>query len=119
MDFATPDAKTIAITMSENHLEGRKLLIKDGEIRARTQYSRPYFLTSAIFQAMTSLAVLQHLSLRLPQIMQLLAKDLRKFRPQASQNPPRKFLLLRSSRLVPAYSWETWVLRRRTKRFGK
>lgn len=48
MDFATPDAKTIAITMSENHLEGRKLLIKDGEIRARTQYSRPYFLTSAI-----------------------------------------------------------------------
>ena len=30
VDFATPDAKTIAITMSENPLEGRRLLIKDG-----------------------------------------------------------------------------------------
>ncbi|PIL37016.1 hypothetical protein GSI_00708 [Ganoderma sinense ZZ0214-1] len=31
VDFATPDAKTVAITMSENHLEGRRLLIKDGD----------------------------------------------------------------------------------------
>ncbi len=30
VDFATPDAKTVAVTMSENHLEGRRLLIKDG-----------------------------------------------------------------------------------------
>ena len=30
VDFATPDAKNIAIAMSENHLEGRRLLIKDG-----------------------------------------------------------------------------------------
>jgi RNA recognition motif-containing protein len=30
VDFATSDAKVIAITMSEGHLEGRKLLIKDG-----------------------------------------------------------------------------------------
>ncbi|KAI1789545.1 hypothetical protein LXA43DRAFT_1062781 [Ganoderma leucocontextum] len=30
VDFATPDAKTVAITMSENPLEGRRLLIKDG-----------------------------------------------------------------------------------------
>ncbi|KAI0268214.1 hypothetical protein BC834DRAFT_923290 [Gloeopeniophorella convolvens] len=30
VDFATPDAKTIAIAMSEKHLEGRRLLIKDG-----------------------------------------------------------------------------------------
>lgn len=30
VDFATPDAKTLAITLSENNLDGRKLLIKDG-----------------------------------------------------------------------------------------
>lgn len=30
MDFATPDAKTLAVTLSENPLDGRKLLIKDG-----------------------------------------------------------------------------------------
>ena len=30
VDFATPDAKTIAITLSENPLDGRRLLIKDG-----------------------------------------------------------------------------------------
>lgn len=30
VDFATPDAKTVAITLSENHLDGRRLLIKDG-----------------------------------------------------------------------------------------
>ena len=40
VDFATPDAKTIAITMSESHLDGRKLLIKDGE------WSGPTELTS-------------------------------------------------------------------------
>lgn len=48
VDFATPDAKTIAITMSENHLEGRKLLIKDGENPARTLVIYTIFLTSAI-----------------------------------------------------------------------
>ena len=37
MDFATPDAKTIAITMSERHLDGRKLLIKDGEWSGLTE----------------------------------------------------------------------------------
>ncbi|KAI0315975.1 hypothetical protein OF83DRAFT_1129364 [Amylostereum chailletii] len=31
VDFATPDAKIVAISMSENHLDGRKLLIKDGD----------------------------------------------------------------------------------------
>jgi hypothetical protein len=31
VDFATSDAKTIAITLSEGNLDGRKLLIKDGE----------------------------------------------------------------------------------------
>ncbi|KAF7302082.1 hypothetical protein MIND_00774900 [Mycena indigotica] len=31
VDFASPDAKTIAITMSEQNLLGRKLLIKDGD----------------------------------------------------------------------------------------
>ena len=31
VDFATPDAKTVAITLSENPLDGRRLLIKDGE----------------------------------------------------------------------------------------
>ncbi|EKM59782.1 uncharacterized protein PHACADRAFT_137996 [Phanerochaete carnosa HHB-10118-sp] len=31
VDFATPEAKTIAITLSENPLDGRKLLIKDGD----------------------------------------------------------------------------------------
>ncbi|EIW61325.1 uncharacterized protein TRAVEDRAFT_162400 [Trametes versicolor FP-101664 SS1] len=31
VDFATPDAKTVAITMSENNLDGRRLLIKDGD----------------------------------------------------------------------------------------
>ncbi|KAI0772094.1 hypothetical protein BD413DRAFT_548290 [Trametes elegans] len=31
VDFATPDAKTIAITRSENPLDGRRLLIKDGD----------------------------------------------------------------------------------------
>jgi hypothetical protein len=30
VDFATPDAKKAAITMSEMPLEGRRLLIKDG-----------------------------------------------------------------------------------------
>lgn len=30
MDFATPEAKNAAILMSESHLEGRRLLIKDG-----------------------------------------------------------------------------------------
>ena len=30
VDFATSDAKTIAITLSENPLDGRRLLIKDG-----------------------------------------------------------------------------------------
>ncbi|GJE84512.1 RNA-binding domain-containing protein [Phanerochaete sordida] len=30
VDFATPDAKTVAIALSENPLDGRKLLIKDG-----------------------------------------------------------------------------------------
>ncbi|KIK67578.1 hypothetical protein GYMLUDRAFT_237810 [Collybiopsis luxurians FD-317 M1] len=31
VDFATPDAKTVAITLSERPLLGRKLLIKDGD----------------------------------------------------------------------------------------
>ncbi|KAH9918183.1 uncharacterized protein BXZ73DRAFT_53090 [Epithele typhae] len=31
VDFATADAKTVAIAMSENHLDGRRLLIKDGD----------------------------------------------------------------------------------------
>ncbi|KAI0824775.1 hypothetical protein BC628DRAFT_1377669 [Trametes gibbosa] len=31
VDFATQDAKTVAITMSENPLDGRRLLIKDGD----------------------------------------------------------------------------------------
>ena len=30
VDFATADAKTVATTLSENHLDGRRLLIKDG-----------------------------------------------------------------------------------------
>jgi hypothetical protein len=30
VDFATPEAKNAAILMSESHLEGRRLLIKDG-----------------------------------------------------------------------------------------
>ncbi|KZS97833.1 hypothetical protein SISNIDRAFT_481720 [Sistotremastrum niveocremeum HHB9708] len=30
VDFETSDAKTVAITLSEGHLDGRKLLIKDG-----------------------------------------------------------------------------------------
>lgn len=30
VDFATPDGKVVAITLSEGHLDGRKLLIKDG-----------------------------------------------------------------------------------------
>lgn len=30
VDFASPDAKVVAITMSENPLDGRRLLIKDG-----------------------------------------------------------------------------------------
>ncbi|KAH0840196.1 hypothetical protein J3R83DRAFT_1197 [Lanmaoa asiatica] len=30
VDFETPEAKTIAITLSEGHLDGRNLLIKDG-----------------------------------------------------------------------------------------
>lgn len=38
LDFATPDAKTIAITLSENPLDGRRLLIKDGESH---RYLRP------------------------------------------------------------------------------
>jgi RNA recognition motif-containing protein len=33
VDFSSKDAKVIAITMSEGHLEGRKLLIKDGQSR--------------------------------------------------------------------------------------
>ncbi|CAL1701000.1 unnamed protein product [Somion occarium] len=31
VDFATPEAKVVAITLSENHLDGRRLLIKDGD----------------------------------------------------------------------------------------
>jgi len=31
VDFATPDAKTLAITLSEKPLDGRRLLIKDGD----------------------------------------------------------------------------------------
>ncbi|KAI0650290.1 hypothetical protein C8Q79DRAFT_1006574 [Trametes meyenii] len=31
VDFSAPDAKTIAITLSENPLDGRRLLIKDGD----------------------------------------------------------------------------------------
>ncbi|OSC98936.1 RNA-binding domain-containing protein [Trametes coccinea BRFM310] len=31
VDFATPDAKTVAITLSERPLDGRRLLIKDGD----------------------------------------------------------------------------------------
>ena len=31
VDFATPEAKVAAIAMSENPLDGRRLLIKDGE----------------------------------------------------------------------------------------
>ncbi|KAI0638036.1 hypothetical protein C8Q77DRAFT_1088986 [Trametes polyzona] len=31
VDFATPDAKAVAITLSEKPLEGRRLLIKDGD----------------------------------------------------------------------------------------
>jgi hypothetical protein len=30
VDFAKLDAKKVAITMSESHLDGRRLLIKDG-----------------------------------------------------------------------------------------
>lgn len=30
VDFASPDSKVIAITMSEQNLDGRRLLIKDG-----------------------------------------------------------------------------------------
>ena len=31
VDFATPDAKMEAIALSERNLEGRRLLIKDGD----------------------------------------------------------------------------------------
>jgi RNA recognition motif-containing protein len=31
VDFETPEAKLIEITLSEGHLDGRKLLIKDGK----------------------------------------------------------------------------------------
>jgi hypothetical protein len=31
VDFASPETKTIAITRSENNLDGRRLLIKDGK----------------------------------------------------------------------------------------
>jgi hypothetical protein len=33
VDFASPDQKVIAITLSERDFQGRKLLIKDGELR--------------------------------------------------------------------------------------
>ncbi|TEB18600.1 RNA-binding domain-containing protein, partial [Coprinellus micaceus] len=36
VDFATPEAKTIAIALSEQPLVGRKLLIKDGQIHSKT-----------------------------------------------------------------------------------
>ena len=32
VDFATPDAKVVAITLSERNLDGRRLLIKDGTL---------------------------------------------------------------------------------------
>jgi hypothetical protein len=32
VDFATLDAKTVAITLSEKVLLGRRLLIKDGQL---------------------------------------------------------------------------------------
>jgi hypothetical protein len=31
VDFATPGGKQVAITMSEQNLDGRRLLIKDGK----------------------------------------------------------------------------------------
>ncbi|KAH9951716.1 hypothetical protein B0H21DRAFT_801113 [Amylocystis lapponica] len=35
VDFASADAKTVAITLSENPLDGRRLLIKDGHFEGR------------------------------------------------------------------------------------
>jgi hypothetical protein len=35
VDFATPEAKQVAITMTESPLEGRRLLIKDGTCAPR------------------------------------------------------------------------------------
>lgn len=32
VDFATKDAKTVAISLSERNLHGRRLLIKDGQL---------------------------------------------------------------------------------------
>lgn len=32
VDFATPDGQIVAITMSEGHLDGRRLLIKAGRM---------------------------------------------------------------------------------------
>ena len=43
VDFATPDAKTIAITLSENPLDGRRLLIKDGTYAPSRLYITMYF----------------------------------------------------------------------------
>ena len=34
MDFATPDGKTLAISLSEKNLDGRRLLIKDGKYQS-------------------------------------------------------------------------------------
>lgn len=39
VDFATPEAKTIAIALSEQPLVGRKLLIKDGQSRVPSLWS--------------------------------------------------------------------------------
>ena len=59
VDFATPDAKVNAIAMSEKNLDGRRLLIKDGELSTIT-------LTCALsidirVQVTTSQAVLSQL----------------------------------------------------------
>jgi RNA recognition motif-containing protein len=44
VDFASPDAKTVAITLSENHLDGRRLLIKDGSFSSYAVSSRSYII---------------------------------------------------------------------------
>lgn len=47
MDFATPDAKTVAITLSENPLDGRRLLIKDGELLTRSGNNAVFYNNAA------------------------------------------------------------------------
>lgn len=101
VDFATPEAKNTAILMTESHLEGRRLLIKDGACLS-------FF--SCVVQNLkpTAQAAISRAALRNPER----PPTTRRLEGGASPNSRKESFPRRSSRQRPHFSLATSASRR-------